>query len=124
MLVKAEKSFVMWYLTLGNFTWNISWIVFCVLSVAAVHGFLGIALKAENIFTFPYRWLQIIIRIAFCEAVVAMFVLAVPEVAGSDSLKNIIGAYALAVTCIIISYIVVVMLAIFVEQLIEWIFRK
>lgn len=111
----------MMYLTMNEFTWNLSLIVICVFSVAAVFGVVYV-LKDGNLLDAPKRWQQIGLRLCYIEAVVAMLVLSYPKT--TAPVFDLCCAYSIAFMCTALGAFMVYVAMIYATMLLRWIFAK
>lgn len=88
----------MWYLELGCCTYNLTGIVFCVLLVTFV---LGITTCLNNqLLKYKKRWQQILVRLAFVEAIFATIFFAYPKVSSNLDNAMIFACFAVALFAI------------------------
>lgn len=120
--LKPEEFIVMWYLNLNEFTWNLSAIIFCVFSVAAVFGVVCV-LKKGNILDAPKRWQQVLLRLALVEAIVATILLAIPKAPTAPAFDTFC-AYFVAVMCTALGAFIAYVASIYATMLMKWIFAK
>ena len=111
----------MMYLTMNEFTWNLSLIVFCVFSVAALFGVVTVLKKGFFLYS-DKRWQQISLRLCFTEAVVAMLVLSYPKT--TAPVFDLCCAYSIALMCTALGAFMVYVAMIYATILLRWIFEK
>ncbi len=112
----------MWYLELGCCTYNLTGIVFCVLLVTFV---LGITTCLNNqLLKYKKRWQQILVRLAFVEAIFATIFFAYPKVSSNLDNAMIFACFAVALFAIFFFSVMTFWLGIFFVELIKWVFAR
>lgn len=110
------------YLELGCCTYNLTDIVFCVLLVTFVLGIItclnGTLLKYKK------RWQQILVRLAFVEAIFATIFFAYPKVSSNLDNAMIFACFAVALFAILFSSVMTFWLGMFFAELIKWVFAR
>ena len=110
------------YLELGCCTYNLTGIVFCVLLVTFVLGIItclnGTLLKYKK------RWQQILVRLAFVEAIFATIFFAYPIVSSNLDNAMIFACFSVALFAILFSSVMTFWLGMFFAELIKWVFAR
>ena len=110
------------YLELGCCTYNLTGIVFCVLLVTFVLGI--ITCLNGQLLMYKKRWQQILVRLAFVEAVFATIFFAYPKVSSNlDPLMSFAG-FAFALVAIFFFSVMTFGLGMFFVKLIKWVFAR
>lgn len=112
----------MWYLELGCCTYNLTGIVFCVLLVTFV---LGITTCLNGtLLKYKKRWQQILVRLAFVEAIFATIFFAYPKVSSNLDNAMIFACFAVALFAIFFFSVMTFLLGMFFAELIKWVFAR
>ena len=113
----------MWYLTVGDFVYNFTGIVFGIFLPALLLGTVTV-LNDGNPLYLKKSWQQIFMRLCFVGAIVSVLMFACPYFPAELSMKNRVGSYAFSLVAIAVSTVVVYFVAIFFTLLMQWIFAK
>lgn len=112
----------MWYLELDCCTYNLTGIVFCVLLVTFVLGI--ITCLNGQLLKYKKRWQQILVRLAFVEAIFATIFFAYPKVSSNLDNAMIFACFAVALFAIFFFSVMTFWLGMFCVELIKWVFAR
>ena len=110
------------YLELGCCTYNLTGIVFCVLLVTFVLGI--ITCLNGQLLMYKKRWQQILVRLAFVEAVFATIFFAYPKVSSNLDNAMIFACFAVALIAIFFFSVITFLLGMCFAELIKWVFAR